>query len=240
MTLLERLTARLRFGVYAPLRLNRFPSHYLSCSQFGEDMVVRHLLEDVRSGFYVDVGAHHPVYYSNTYHFYRRGWRGINVDAIPGSMELFDLLRPQDVNVEACLDAEPGRTREFVVFDQPALNTACPEEADRVARSGPAKVVARHALTTTTLGEVLDRHLPPGRAIDFLTIDVEGLDEVILTHHDFARHRPRVLVFERKGLAPADAGNDSLVAHLYGQGYELAAFTGASLVMRSAAAGGRA
>jgi FkbM family methyltransferase len=220
--------------VYAPLRLNRFASYNLSCSQFGEDMIVRHLVGDARAGFYVDVGAHHPVYYSNTYHFYRRGWRGINVEAIPGSMEVFDLLRPRDVNVEACVDTVSGRTRELIMFDSPALNTVCPEEAEETVRSGRGKVVARHTVRTVTLAELLDRHLPPGQAIDFLSIDVEGLDEVILRHHDFDRYRPRVLVFERKGLDLLACGRDPLVAELCGRGYRLAAVTGMSAVMQSA------
>jgi FkbM family methyltransferase len=231
MTFLERLKNRLRFGVYAQLRLNRHPSYYLSCSQFGEDMIVRHLLAEVPIGFYVDIGAHHPVYYSNTYHFYRRGWRGINVDALPGSMELFDLLRPGDINIEKCVDAIPNQTREFYLFDSPALNTVSAEEADRVVRAGQGKVVNRRAVQTATLSGLLDRHLPSGRKIDFLSIDVEGLDEAILRAHDFTKYRPRVLVFERKNLDLLALGRDPLIAELCGRGYALIAITGASVIM---------
>ncbi len=70
MPLSNRIKNWCRFQLYVPFRLNRFPSYHLSCSQFGEDMIVRHLLADIQTGFYVDIGAHHPVYYSNTYHFY--------------------------------------------------------------------------------------------------------------------------------------------------------------------------
>ena len=233
MSQLDRIRTWLRFQFYAPLRLNRFPSYHLSCSQFGEDMIIRHLLADVRTGFYVDIGAHHPVYYSNTYHFYCCGWRGINVDALPGSMEVFNLLRPRDINVEACVDAVPGRTLEFFLFDSPALNTVSRKDADRVIQTGAGHLAASQTLSTTTLDELLDRHLPPGQRIDFLTIDVEELDEVILRSHDFARHHPRVLVFERKEGIPTDLGRDPLVAHLRTNGYDLVAFTGASLVMQS-------
>lgn len=232
MSQLDRIKTCMQFQFYAPLRLNRFPSYYLSCSQFGEDMIIRHLLADVRTGFYVDIGAHHPVYYSNTYHFYCSGWRGINVDALPGSMEVFNLLRPRDINVEACVDAVPGRTLEFFLFDSPALNTVSRKDADRVIQASAGHLAASQTLSTTTLDELLDRHLPPGQRIDFLTIDVEGLDEVILRSHDFARHHPRVLVFERKEGIPTDLGRDPLVAHLRTNGYDLVAFTGASLVMQ--------
>ena len=65
----------------------------ISYSQEGEDMILRRLFETRRRGFYVDVGAHHPRRFSNTYYFYRQGWSGINIDAAPGSMKLFDRLR---------------------------------------------------------------------------------------------------------------------------------------------------
>ena len=72
-----------------------------SYSQEGEDMLLDRFLEDRSVGFYVDVGAHHPKRFSNTYRLYCRGWRGLNIDANPGSMTLFQKLRPRDINVEA-------------------------------------------------------------------------------------------------------------------------------------------
>ncbi len=134
-------------------------------------------------------------------------------------MELFNLLRPRDINVESCVDAVPNQMRDFFLFDSPALNTASSEEADRAVRAGRGKVVARHSVQAVTLPGLLDQHLPPGQRIDFLSIDVEGLDEVILRSHDFTRYRPRVLVFERKDLDPLGLGQDPLIAELYGRGY---------------------
>jgi len=60
-----------------------------SYAQEGEDLVLARLLEPVGKGFYVDVVAHHPFRFSNTFLFYRMGWRGINIDAMPGSMRPF-------------------------------------------------------------------------------------------------------------------------------------------------------
>ena len=233
MTFLERLRARIRFRMMAPLRLNRFNSYNLSCSQFGEDMIVRYLLQDVRKGFYVDIGAHHPVFISNTYHFYRRGWQGINVDAMPGSMEVFRVLRARDINLEACVDLTADQSRAFILFDSPALNTLSEEEAQQSVRAGLGKIIGRQSVRTTTLDAVLDAHVPPGTDISFLTIDIEGLDELILRNHDFGRYRPRVLVFERKDINLLSCGNDSLIAHLADQGYRLVATTGVSVIMQA-------
>ena len=45
-----------------------------SFSSAGEDMILRHILgSDKHDGFYVDVGAYHPMRASNTYFFYSYG-----------------------------------------------------------------------------------------------------------------------------------------------------------------------
>ena len=72
-------------------------------------MLLRHLLgSDKMDGFYVDVGAFHPTLFSNTYFFYLNGWRGLNIEARPGSKQLFDKLRPKDINVEIGVSRERG------------------------------------------------------------------------------------------------------------------------------------
>jgi len=77
---------------------NYFDGYALkSYSQEGEDMILRRLFEKQLTGFYVDVGAHHPKRFSNTYFFYKQGWHGINIDAMPGSMKLFEKIRPRDI-----------------------------------------------------------------------------------------------------------------------------------------------
>ena len=80
------------------LYITRFATK--SYSQEGEDLLLRRIFEHQKIGFYVDVGAHHPFRFSNTYLLYKRGWRGINIDAMPGSMRLFRKFRPRDTNIE--------------------------------------------------------------------------------------------------------------------------------------------
>ena len=67
-----------------------FRIHY---SQFGEDVILRTFIKNKKTGFYVDVGCWHPKRFSNTYWLYKRGWRGINIDAMPGSMKPFKKTR---------------------------------------------------------------------------------------------------------------------------------------------------
>ena len=74
-----------------------------SYSQEGEDMILQRLFEKQKTGFYVDVGAHHPRRFSNTYFFYKKGWCGINIDAMPNSMKRFNRSRPRDINIEKAI-----------------------------------------------------------------------------------------------------------------------------------------
>src|SRR5436309_16100262 len=78
----------------------------LAYSQEGEDLVLRRIFETQAKGIYVDVGAHHPFRFSNTCLLHKRGWRGINIDAMPGSMTLFERFRPLDVNLELGVGVE--------------------------------------------------------------------------------------------------------------------------------------
>lgn len=230
MTWRQTMALRLRFQGWALLRPNRHSSFYTSHSQFGEDMAVRALLEDCGRGFYVDAGAHHPVYYSNTYHFYRRGWRGINIEAQPGALQAFQVLRPRDINIQAALAARSGEELNFYIFAHSALNTCNPHAAEQ-AQSQGEKLLETISLKSRTLAEILDQHLPQGQRIDLLSMDIEGQDEEILLAHDWRRFPARVVIFEAQEQKLESASELPVVRHLQGLGYRLAAATGPSLIM---------
>ena len=121
----------------------------LSYAQEGEDLVLARILgTNTSPGFFVDVGAHHPTRFSNTYYFYRRGWRGINVDALPGTASLFQRARPRDVTVECGVGAQAG-VMTYFVFNEPALNTFSEQEAHKKDRH-PYHIVNRLQIPVVT------------------------------------------------------------------------------------------
>lgn len=184
-----------------------------SYAQEGEDLVLARLLGPRSSGFYVDVGAHHPIRFSNTYLFYRAGWRGINCDAWPGSMKVFDQLRPRDINLETAVMRSP-RPLNFYEFSEPALNTFSEELATRRVAEEGRMIIRTHTIRGRTLDDILSEHVPPTMEhdIDFLSVDVEGLDSEVLESSDWRRFRPKVVVAEVLGatlaeVATSDVGN---------------------------------
>lgn len=182
-------------------------------------MILRHILgSDKMRGFYVDVGAFHPTLFSNTYFFYLNGWQGINVEARPGSKTLFDKVRPRDINLELGISRDCGEmTYYFIAADSP-MNSFSPDFLRQIEMLEAVK--SKILVPTLPLAEVLERHLPKGQLIDFLTVDVEGHDYEVLESNDWKRFRPRLIVVEDEGLDPDES---RIVQMMKGHGYQLCA-----------------
>ena len=147
-----------------------------------------------RRGFYVDVGAHHPTHFSNTFLFHRMGWRGVNIDATPGVEALFRKARPGDAFEEAVVG--DGGTVEFVDFAGHAVSGVAGDTADARAAAHPGDLVGRRTVATRRLGDLLREHVPAGTPVDFLTVDVEGHELAVLESNDWDAYRPRAVLAE--------------------------------------------
>jgi FkbM family methyltransferase len=165
-----------------------------SYAQEGEDLLLERIFEGQKSGFYVDVGAHHPLRFSNTYLLYKRGWRGINIDAMPGSMSIFQRLRPQDICVESGVALSEGQLTYFV-FKEKALNTFDEDLAQQYKSAGH-EISQQLNVRTKPLVDLLVEYLPAGQKIDLLSVDVEGFDLDVLKSNNWQRFRPRILITE--------------------------------------------
>ena len=208
--------------------------------QFGEDAVLQNIFrqeawrqaskdkaENIkrRAGFYVDIGAFAPIQHSNTYWFYRRGWKGINVDATPGSMRLFNRLRRRDVNLELAVSSQDGELIYHCWGVPHVKNTTSKEAAEETIRFGgqqPEKIVVR----SRTLAHILDEHLPKGQTIDFLTIDVENHNFEVVKSNDWSKYKPRFILVEADNDAPhfEAIANSAMTGFLKSHGYHICAW----------------
>ncbi len=167
-----------------------------SYAQEGEDRILMRYFAGKKKGFYLDIGAHHPKLYSNTFLFYNQGWNGINIDAMPGSMDIFNKQRPRDINIEAAISKTTEKL-PFYIFSDKALNTFSKELADqREDRSKKHYLVETKIITTNPLSEILDQNLPEGQYIDFMTLDIEGYDLNALESMNLAKYRPELILVE--------------------------------------------
>ncbi len=201
--------------------------HY---SQEGEDIYLSRFYGEKRDGFFVDVGAHHPIRFSNTYALYRRGWRGVNIDATPGSMAVFDRFRPGDTNIE-CAVSDKSERLTFHVFKEGALNTFDPDLAASYVRSGFEQLESVE-LTTRPLAALLDECVGAGQKIDVLSIDVEGSDLAVLRSSDWQKYSPDVVIIEALDTPFSDVPEHPCVKFLAGKGYEPIARLTNSILLR--------
>jgi len=190
-----------------------------SYSQEGEDMVLRRIFENIDKGFYIDVGAHHPKRFSNTYYFYKNGWRGINIDARPGSMVDFNKTRPRDINIEAAI-ARERRELTYYMFDEPAVNSFDKELSYSDNRRN-YKMIGEKTIFSQRLDELLPLYLPVGMKINFMTIDVEGLDLEVLESNDWQLLRPEYLLVECLQASLDDIKQDRVYKFLKTNNYML-------------------
>ena len=169
-----------------------------SFSQEGEDLLLKRIFEHKKNGFYIDVGAHHPFRFSNTYLFYKKGWKGINLDAMPNSMKIFEKYRPRDINLEIPVGKD-GEKLVYYIFNEPALNTFDKNRIEAIVSKSVYTLIREMEIQIRSLKSILDEYLPKGQNIDFMSIDVEGLDFEVLKSNDWKKYRPEILLVESLG-----------------------------------------
>jgi len=204
---------------------------FKSYSQEGEDMILKRLFEKQKTGFYVDVGAHHPKRFSNTFFFYKKGWSGINIDAMPNSMRLFDKIRPRDINLEVPISDKKQKLK-YYMFNEPALNGFSRELAEKRNGKNDYKIIYKKEMQTTTLEEIFKKYLPRGQEIDFMSIDVEGLDLQVLKSNNWRLFRPEFVLVEILGSSIKEITNSKEYKYLTEFGYEIFAKTVNTVIFR--------
>lgn len=188
----------------------------------GEDILVNKIMcavFGIQKGFYVDIGAHHPFNFSNTALLYSLGWRGINMDAMPGSMALFETHRPEDINLEIAISPVPA-VISFSCFDKPVLNGFLTEDIVNIHVARGARLLKQIPIQAYDINSVLTEHVA-GREIDLLSIDVEGMDYAILSTLSNSI-RPRLIITEALGATDVRSILEMPITTLMeGRGYTL-------------------
>jgi FkbM family methyltransferase len=199
-------------------------STFVSYAQNHEDVVLaRALRPDERTGFWVDVGAGHPVYDSVTAAFSERGWRGVNIEPLPQEFAELEAARPHDVNLRVAVGSTPGVGK---LFEGPPENrgssTMVAAIAGRYVDAGqqfvPIEVEIR------TLADIVAEHVHG--PVDFLKIDVEGMEHEVLASVDWSTFRPRVVMVEATVPNSREPSHESWESLLLAAGYRFTLFDG--------------
>lgn len=203
----------------------------ISYSQEGEDIFLIKYFKNKKRGFYVDVGAHHPSRFSNTYLFYKKGWKGINIDATPGSMKLFKKYRPRDINIEVPI-SNSSKKVNYYMFNESALNSLSSELSKNRDINTRYKIKKIIKIKPEKLSKVLDKYLPPDINIDFMSIDVEGYEYNVLASNNWERYRPTYLLVEILKNKLKSTSKYDIYMLLKDKNYELFGKTGRTIIFK--------
>lgn len=161
-------------------------------AQNREDLYLYALVGDRVNGTYVDVGCNHERLHSVTRLFYELGWRGLNIDANPAFGAEYAAARPDDAFLNVGIGEHDGALTFRVYPEHDGLSTFDPGTMEVHA---PWPYPHRDVVVPVrTLADVL--HEAGIDLIDFLKIDVEGLEGSVLRGLDFTAVAPSVIVVE--------------------------------------------
>ncbi|MBB6327781.1 FkbM family methyltransferase [Algoriphagus iocasae] len=165
----------------------------VSFSKSGEDIQIFKLLNS-SGGAYLDIGCFEPVTFSNTYFFYLRGWSGVVVDPNPTLKNLFKTLRPQDSFVNKGISSSPGVLKYYTLpYKMSSMNTF---DYSFLEKNNLVQYIEKElSIPIITMDELISEHKLENK-IDFLDVDVEGLDLDVLKSNNWELFRPKVIMVE--------------------------------------------
>ncbi|MDB9744381.1 FkbM family methyltransferase [Pelagibacteraceae bacterium] len=163
-------------------------------SQWGEDQFIKEFFKDKRYGIYLDIGCFHPVMYSNTCLLHRKGWRGINIDINQTSIDLFNIIRPKDTNL--CTTINETKETFKIYYDDPfsPVNTLDKQFYEKLENKFD-KEEKELTVESKSMKEILNISKIDG-CIDFINLDVEGMDYKILKNIDLKQLKPKLISIE--------------------------------------------
>ena len=165
---------------------NRKPSiHY---GEFGEDILVNRILKNLETGKYVDVGCYHPYKGSLTAQLYKKGWKGINIDLSKSSIDLFNLVRKEDINLNLAVSDFNGQTSYFE-------NSPINQQNSLIKNNDNQKKIK---IDCKNLNLILEEN--KFEKFEYLNIDVEGSEQNVINGINLSKYRPILITIENNNL----------------------------------------
>jgi len=190
-------------------------------------MIVRSLFNtiNINNPSYIDIGAYHPYIFSNTAHFYEKGSSGINIEPNPVLFNEFIKVRKRDINLNVGIAEKNGELSYYIMSAQ-TLNTFSEYEAKRLVDEEGQNIEKILTIPVISLNYLLENYLS-NIWPDFLSLDAEGLEDLIICNLGKSNNKPKVICIETISYNTHGIGekNISIIQYLENIGYLLFADT---------------
>ncbi|MDC1112474.1 FkbM family methyltransferase [Candidatus Pelagibacter sp.] len=153
---------------------------------------IKKYFEKKELGFYIDVGCFHPIRFSNTLFLYKKGWSGLNLDISKKTIDLFNISRPRDLNLNYGIGDTNCEMEFYYNKDVFQSNTLNNQFKDYFLKKNTLK---KKKIEVKTLAYLLEKYFPE-KKIDLLDIDAEGFDYEVLKGIDFNKNIINLIMIE--------------------------------------------
>lgn len=171
-----------------------------SKSQLLQDLFALHVLKEKPAGYFVEFGATNGVTLSNTHILEKRfGWSGVLAEPARCWTNALRTNRNCAIDLR-CVWTKTGEKLVFLEASDAELSTIQPF-AGRDAHADNRLNSEKYEVETVSLTDLLLAHDAPHR-IDYLSIDTEGSEYMILSHFDFDAFDIQVLTIEHNYAQP--------------------------------------
>jgi FkbM family methyltransferase len=143
---------------------------------------------------YLDIGAYNSKNGSNTKLFYDEGSSGVLVEPNPILFEEIKRNRSRDICLNFGVVASGKKEENFYIMSDLPVSTFSEDEVERIKKMPNLYVKKIIKVAVVGINEILEKYFSAG--LDFLSIDVEGLDLEILKSLDFSKYRPKIVCVE--------------------------------------------
>ena len=186
-------------------------------SKNSEDKFLLKFFKSKLSGTYIDIGAFHPYRFSNTYLLYHKGWNGLNIDINKKSIDLFNIARPNDINLNIAVGHTNKKQTFYYKKKLHPMNTLNKD----FARMFIDKNIKKNQIMTYTFDFILKKFFYK-KKVDLLDIDVEGSEYNIIKKINFKKVKFNLILIEITSFNSKSKGNARKICNLltkYGYKY---------------------
>jgi hypothetical protein len=214
---MQKLKKLLKISFFARIL---YPRYY---SQTGEDLIISQMLGK-RKGQYIDVGSGYPIWGSNTYSLYLKGWNGILIDPIKRNIRYSRLIRPRDKSILGAI----GSKKENAIFYEftDYVYSTFSEEICQSRIDAGLVLKDKYEVNFILINELF-QSLDNSKLI-LLSIDTEGQEESILKSINFDKFLPEIIIAEE--IESPLKKISAIGIFLNKKGYSLYAYTGYSSI----------
>jgi FkbM family methyltransferase len=197
-------------------------------AEHGEDILFHRLLLWKERGYYIDCGAYHSRHMSMTARLRNFGWTGLNIDIDEQVCTQLKSDIPQSTTICAAIGPTEGRA-SFYKYQDAVINTTDPcqhAHLEAIARRGElfTQFIGVEEVRTTSIERLVSELGIEDGCVDYLNIDIEGVELDALRGFPWDKQGPKVISVEIHRLDLTTCSANPAVLYMASRGYVLQSY----------------